>query len=176
MKDANFDSLKQYIRDIPDFPKKGIIFKDITTLLKDGNAFREVLDIFTKRYKGKKIDKIVAIESRGFIFGGALADRIGAGFVPVRKKGKLPAKTLNITYQLEYGSDTLEMHCDAIDKGDNILLVDDLLATGGTASAVTEIIERLGGKILEVAFLIELEFLHGRDKLKNHQVFSIIRY
>jgi len=176
MNKENFSFLKKYIRDIPDFPKKGIIFKDITTLLKDGKAFKDAMDIFYKRYKNKKIDKVAAIESRGFIFGGALANSLGSGFVPVRKKGKLPAKALSITYQLEYGSDTLEMHCDAIEKGDNVLIIDDLLATGGTASAVSQIIEKIGGKIVEVAFLIELEFLHGREKLKNHQIFSIIKY
>lgn len=176
MKEENFDFLKKYIRDIPDFPKKGILFKDITTLLKDAEAFKKALDILYIRYKDKKIDKVVAIESRGFIFGGALADRLGAGFVPVRKKGKLPAETISVTYQLEYGSDTVEVHRDAIKRGERILLIDDLLATGGTASGAAELIEKMGGEIVEIAFLIELEFLRGRDKLKDYEVFSILKY
>jgi len=171
-----FEVLKKHIRDIPDFPKKGIIFKDITTLLKDASAFKKVIDVLYDRYKLKKIDKIVAIESRGFIFGGALANKLGVGFVPVRKKGKLPSKTYSVNYDLEYGTDTLEMHCDAIKPGENILLLDDLLATGGTASAVSKLIEKMGGKIEEIAFLIELAFLKGRDKLQGHNVFSMIKY
>jgi len=176
MKEENFDLLKSYIRDIPDFPKKGIIFKDITTLLKDPYAFKKSIDIMYSRYKNKKINKVIAIESRGFIFAGALAYKLEAGFVPVRKKGKLPAKTLSVSYTLEYGTDILQMHCDAIEKGENVLLVDDLLATGGTASAVTELIKNQGGNIIEIAFLIELTFLHGIDKLKDYEVFSIIKY
>jgi len=176
MKKENLDLLKKYIRDIPDFPKKGIIFKDITTLLKESKIFKSAIDILYKRYKSEKIDKVVAIESRGFIFGGALADRLGAGFVPVRKKGKLPAATHAVTYRLEYGTDTLEIHRDAIEKGEKVLLIDDLLATGGTASAVCRLIEDMGGEIVEAAFLIELEFLHGRDKLKDYKVYSILKY
>ena len=170
------EDLKKYIRDVPDFPKKGIIFKDITTLLKEGQIFKSVIDSLFERYQNKSIDKIVAIESRGFIFGGALAYRLGAGFVPVRKKGKLPSETHSVNYDLEYGTDTLEIHCDAIKSGEHILLLDDLLATGGTAKAVSELIEKMGGKIVELAFLIELEFLHGRDKLKGHDVFAMIKY
>ena len=176
MKSENFENLKKYIRDIPDFPKKGILFKDITTLLKEGKIFQSVIDKLYERYKDKKIDKVVAIESRGFIFGGALALKLGAGFIPVRKKGKLPSKTHSVSYELEYGIDTLEIHSDAIKPGENILLLDDLLATGGTAKAVCELIEKLGGKIIEAAFLIELSFLHGRSKLSGHDVFSMIKY
>lgn len=176
MKAEAFEDLKKYIRDVPDFPKKGIIFKDITTLLKDNMVFKQVIDILSNRYKDKKIDKIVSIESRGFIFGGALAHSLGAGFVPVRKKGKLPSKTHTVSYELEYGTDTLEIHCDAIMPGENVLILDDLLATGGTAKAVSELIAKMGGKIVELAFLIELTFLNGRDKLKGHKVFSMIKY
>ena len=176
MKTGEYEDLKKYIRDVPDFPKKGIIFKDITTLLKEKGAFQEAIDILYKRYKDEGIDKLVAIESRGFIFGGALAYRLGAGFVPVRKKGKLPSKTHSVTYDLEYGADTLEIHADAVKPGDKVLLLDDLLATGGTAGAVTILIEKLGGKIAEIAFLIELTFLNGRDKLKGRKVFSVIKY
>jgi adenine phosphoribosyltransferase len=176
MKTGEFEGLKKYIRDVPDFPKKGIIFKDITTLLKEKDAFGEAIDILYKRYKDEGIDKLVAIESRGFIFGGALAYKLGAGFVPVRKKGKLPSKTHSVSYDLEYGTDTLEIHADAIKPGDKVLLLDDLLATGGTARAVTQLIEKLGGKIAEIAFLIELTFLNGRDKLKGRKVFTMIKY
>jgi adenine phosphoribosyltransferase len=168
--------LSKYIRDIPDFPKKGIIFKDITTLLKEPSLFRKVINIFFKRYRNKKINLVVAVEARGFIFGAALAYKLGAGFVPVRKKGKLPAQTIEATYNLEYGTDTLTMHKDAIQRGQNILIVDDLLATGGTVGAVTELVERLKGKIVELAFLIELTFLKGRDKLIKYPVFSLIKY
>jgi adenine phosphoribosyltransferase len=175
-KNRKFDFLKKYIRDIPDFPKKGIIFKDITTLLKESKPFKKVIDILYKRYRSKKIDKVVAIESRGFIFGGALATKLGAGFIPVRKKGKLPAATHSVTYDLEYGTDTLEMHRDAIEKGEKVLLIDDLLATGGTASSVCSLVEDVGGEIVELAFLIELDFLHGRDRLKGYKVFSMINY
>jgi len=176
MSQKNFNELAKYIRDIPDFPKKGIIFKDITTLLKDKEAFKRALDALYKRYKDKDISKVVAIESRGFIFGGALAYKLGCGFVPVRKKGKLPSQTHAISYDLEYGTDTLEIHTDAIETGEKVLLVDDLLATGGTASAVCRLIEKMGGDITEAAFLIELVFLHGREKLKDHKVFSMITY
>lgn len=176
MKTQVFENLKNYIRDIPDFPKKGIIFKDITTLLKEGKVFKEVISILYKRYKDKKIDKVVAIESRGFIFGGALACRLGVGFVPVRKKGKLPSRTHSVSYDLEYGTDTLEIHCDAIKPGERVLLLDDLLATGGTAVAVSKLIEKMGAEIVELAFLIELGFLKGRDKLKGRDVFSMIKY
>jgi adenine phosphoribosyltransferase len=176
MQTQEFNSLKRYIRDVPDFPKKGIIFKDITTLLKEPEPFKQVIDALYARYKDKKIGKVVAIESRGFIFGGALADRLGCGFVPVRKKGKLPAETHTVTYDLEYGTDTLEIHRDAIKKGERVLLLDDLLATGGTAKAVCELIEKIGGEIVEAAFLIELAFLNGRTKLQGRNVFAMIKY
>ncbi|MDD5073108.1 MAG: adenine phosphoribosyltransferase [Candidatus Omnitrophica bacterium] len=170
------EELKKSIRDIPDFPKKGIIFKDITTLLKDGRKFQGAIDCLVERYKGKKIDKVVSIEARGFIFGSAIAYRLGAGLVPVRKKGKLPHETHRVEYELEYGTDSLEIHKDAINPGDNVLLIDDLLATGGTMSAVSGLIEKMGAKIVEVAFLIELTFLKGRERLKDRQVFSLIEF
>jgi len=176
MSDEAISKLKNSIRDIPDFPKKGIIFKDITTLLKDADAFKESLDALCERYKDKQIDKVVAIESRGFIFGGALAHKLGAGFVPVRKKGKLPADTLQATYELEYGTDTLEVHKDAISSGEKVLLIDDLLATGGTASAVAGMLKDMGADIIDIAFLIELTFLNGRSKLKSLPVFAMIKY
>jgi adenine phosphoribosyltransferase len=178
VKAQNFglSNLKKYIRDVPDFPKKGIIFKDITTLLKEPERFVEVIDILAQRYAGKEIDKIVCVDARGFIFGGALSYRLGCGFVPVRKKGKLPYKTISVAYSLEYGTGSLEMHEDAIIEGERILIVDDLLATGGTVGAVVELIEKLKGQIVEVAFLIELEFLKGREKIKDYPVFSLIKY
>ncbi len=170
------NELKARIRDIPDFPKKGIIFKDITTLLKEGSAFREAIDLLAKRYLGKEIKKVVAVEARGFILAGALAYRLGAGMVPVRKRGKLPAETVAETYALEYGKDTVEVHRDALSPGERVLILDDLLATGGTALATANLIKRLKGEIVEIAFLIELEFLKGRDKLKGYPVFSLIKF
>lgn len=167
--------LKPYIRDIPDFPKKGIIFKDITTLLKDGAAFKEVVDKIVSEYKDKKIDTIVSIESRGFLFGSAVAYKLGVGIVPVRKKGKLPHKTYEATYQLEYGTDTLQIHQDAFKKGARVLIVDDLLATGGTTAAVVELVKKLGGEVAGIAFIIELLPLKGREKLKGYPVFSLIK-
>lgn len=168
--------LKDCIRNIPDFPKPGILFKDITTLLKDKKAFKLAVDALVTKYKNKDIDSVVAVEARGFILGGAIAERLGAGFVPVRKKGKLPAKTNSVTYNLEYGTDTLEMHHDAINPGDKVLIVDDLLATGGTVEAVTKLIGQLQGKIAGIAFLIELTDLKGADKLKGYPVYSLIKY
>lgn len=168
--------LKNSIRDIPDFPKKGIIFKDITTLLKDGGKFQKAVDCIVERYKDKKIDKVASIEARGFIFGSAVAYKLGAGLIPVRKKGKLPHETRKVEYELEYGKDSLEIHRDAINPGDRVLIIDDLLATGGTMKAACELIEMMGGKIVEVAFLIELTFLKGRDRLKGNQVFSLIEF
>jgi adenine phosphoribosyltransferase len=168
--------LAKCIRDIPDFPKPGILFRDITTLLRDKEAFKAALDALAAGYRDKKIDAVVAVEARGFIFGGALAREIGAGFVPVRKKGKLPWKTNSVTYDLEYGTDTLEMHHDAIKPGDKVLIVDDLLATGGTVKAVTDLVKQLGGEICGIAFLIELTDLKGREKLKGYPVFSLIKY
>jgi len=170
------EELKGSIRDIPDFPKKGIIFKDITTLIKDGKKFQNAIDCVVERYAGERIDKVVSIEARGFIFGSAIAYKLGAGLIPVRKKGKLPYKTHKVEYELEYGTDSLEIHKDAISPGDNVLIIDDLLATGGTMKAVCELVNGLGGKIIEVAFLIELTFLKGRQKLKDHKVFSLIEF
>ncbi|MCM8760788.1 MAG: adenine phosphoribosyltransferase [Candidatus Omnitrophica bacterium] len=169
------NELKTFIRDIPDFPKKGIIFKDITTLLKDGKRFKQAVDTFAREYKDKKIDLIVSVEARGFIFGAALAYKLGAGIIPVRKKGKLPFKTYAVSYDLEYGKDTLEIHQDAISKGDNVLIVDDLLATGGTSRAVIDLIEKIGGKVVGLAFLIELLPLKGREKLKDYNIVSLIK-
>ena len=168
--------LKKHIRDIPDFPKPGILFKDITTLLKDKQAFKETVDAFVEKYKNEKIDKVLAVEARGFIFGAAVAYQLGAGFVLVRKKGKLPAKTISVSYSLEYGTDTLEMHQDAISPGEKILIIDDLLATGGTVTAVTDLVKQLGGNIAGIAFVIELTDLKGIEKLKGYPVYSLIKY
>ena len=170
------DDLKQYIRNIPDFPKKGILFRDITTLLSNSEKFKEVIDELVKRYSGKGIDAVVAVESRGFIFGGALAERIGAGVVPVRKKGKLPHKTLSATYSLEYGEDMLQIHEDALQAGAKVLLVDDLLATGGTMGAAIELVKKLKTEIIESAFVIELTDLKGRANLKGIPVYSMVKY
>lgn len=167
---------KDYIRNIPDFPKPGILFRDITTLLKDKKVFKIAVNALSNKYKNKKIDKVVAVEARGFILGGAVAEKLGAGFVPVRKKGKLPWRTNSVTYDLEYGTDTLEMHHDAIEPGDKVLIVDDLLATGGTVKAVTDLVKQLKGKITGIAFLIELTDLKGKDKLKDYPVLSLIKY
>lgn len=169
-------NLKDCIRDIPDFPKQGILFRDITTLLKDKKAFKTAVDQMAKKYKNKKIDAVVAVEARGFIFGSILAYKLGAGFVPVRKKGKLPWKTNSVTYELEYGTDTLEMHHDAIEPGGRVLIVDDLLATGGTIKAVTELVKQLNAKIVGIAFLIELTFLKGRQRLKDFPLYSLVKY
>ncbi len=168
--------LRAKIRDIKDFPTEGILFKDITTLLKDGPAFRRVIDLLAERYKSERVEIVVGVESRGFIFGGALAHQLGAGFVPVRKLGKLPGKTIEVEYELEYGRDALAMHEDAIRAGQRVLAVDDLLATGGTMAATLRLIQQLGGHVVGVAFLIELGFLHGRDKLKNYPLHSLIAY
>ena len=167
---------KDYIRNIPDFPKTGILFRDITTLLKDRKAFRLAVDTLVDKYKSKKIDAVVAVEARGFILGGAIAHKLNAGFIPVRKKGKLPAKTNSVTYALEYGTGTLEMHHDALKPGDRILIVDDLLATGGTVRAVTELVKQQKAKIIGIVFLIELTGLKGQDKLKEYPVYSLIKY
>jgi adenine phosphoribosyltransferase len=169
-------NLKKVIRTIPDYPKKGILFYDITTLLKNKTAFKTVINALWKKYRAKKIDKVVAVDARGFIFGAPLAHKLGVGFIPVRKKGKLPAETLGALYTLEYGQDELTMHKDAIEPGEKILLIDDLLATGGTISAVTEIVKKLGGKIVGIGFVIELTFLKGIEKLKGYPVFSLIKY
>jgi adenine phosphoribosyltransferase len=168
--------LKALIRDVPDFPKKGIIFKDISPLLKNPKAFKEVIRLMADRYRTKSINAVVAIESRGFIFGGALAAELGVSFIPVRKPGKLPWKTFRETYELEYGSDSLEMHEDSISKGDRILILDDVLATGGTAAAVQRLVARAGGEVVEACFLIQLTFLKGDEKLKSTPLYSIIQY
>ena len=168
--------LKDRIRNIPDFPKPGILFRDITTLLKDKQAFKQAVDELADKFKNKKIDTVVAVEARGFILGGAVAHKIGAGFVPVRKKGKLPWRTNSVTYDLEYGTDTLEIHEDAIKPGARVLIIDDLLATGGTVKAVAELIKKLQGEIAGIAFLIELKFLKGKQKLKDYPLLSLIKF
>ena len=168
--------LKAKIRDIKNFPTEGILFKDITTLLKDPVAFRDVVNLLAGRYQGERVDVVVGIESRGFIFGGALAHQLEAGFVPVRKLGKLPGKTIEVEYELEYGRDALAIHEDAIQARQRVLVVDDLLATGGTMAATLRLVEQLGGLVVGVVFLIELAFLRGREKLKNYPVHSLIVY
>ncbi len=168
--------LEKFIRDVPDFPQKGIIFKDITTLLKEKEAFQHVIHLMEEKYKGKHVHKIVGIESRGFIFGGVLAYLLGCGFVPARKPGKLPAETIQEDYALEYGTNTLELHVDAIAEGENVVIVDDLLATGGTAQAVAKLVERLKGNILGIEFLVELDFLNGREKLDGYTISSYLHY
>ncbi|CEN32374.1 adenine phosphoribosyltransferase [Capnocytophaga cynodegmi] len=170
------DYLKNKIRDIQDFPKEGVVFKDITPILSDPNAMNKALDLFLKQLKDVKIDKVVGMESRGFFFGTLLAQRLNAGFVPVRKPGKLPFTTLAQTYDLEYGQDKLEIHSDSVKKGENVLIHDDVLATGGTAEAAVKLVEALGGNIIQLNFLIELTFLNGIKKLENHNVFSILKY
>ena len=170
------DDLKKLIREIPDYPKPGILFYDITTLLKNKQGFQAVIDRLCAHYVGHNIDLVVGIEARGFIFAPALAYRLGAGFVPVRKPKKLPAKTAQVSYALEYGTDTLEIHEDAVQKGQNVLLCDDLLATGGTAAAAVKLIRSLGGNVDGAAFLVELSFLHGREKLPGLDVFSLMQY
>ena len=173
--DMRVAALKSAIRDVPDFPKQGIVFKDITTLLKDARLFRESMDLFTDLCQRARPDKVVAIESRGFIFGAVLADRLGAGFVPVRKKGKLPGGKIAHTYDLEYGTDCLEIHEDALQRGERTLVVDDVLATGGTADATGQLVGQLVAELAGYAFLVELTFLKGRDKLQGN-VFSLLRY
>lgn len=168
--------LKKIIRDVPGFPKPGIIFKDISTILKDPLALRSVVDILAEKFKKEKITKVVAVESRGFILGSVLAYKLGAGFILVRKKGKLPYKTRSISYQLEYGTDTLEIHEDALSSNDRVLIIDDLLATGGTVEAVLNLIGEFNPSVVSIAFLIELSFLKGRQRLKNLPIFSIIKY
>ncbi len=168
--------LKNHIRDIPDFPKEGIIFKDITTLLKDKDALRKSIDLLAAKFRKEKIDSVVGVEARGFIFGAALAYKLRAGFVPVRKKGKLPYKTRSITYELEYGKDVLEIHEDAFGPKARVLIVDDLLATGGTIQAVCQLVREQGATIAGVAFLVELKFLHGKERLKDLPVYSVIKY
>jgi adenine phosphoribosyltransferase len=168
--------LENYIRDIQGFPKEGILFKDITPLLNDANAREECLKILIDSLKGQKIDKVIGAESRGFFFGMLLADRLNAGFVPVRKPRKLPFTTISASYELEYGTDSLEIHTEAIQKGDKVLIHDDVLATGGTAKALEELVNKLGGEIVQFNFLMELSFLNGRDKIKNNPIFAAITY
>jgi len=170
------ERLRTGIRDVPDFPKKGIVFKDITPILSDHALFRASIDLFLERCRGKKIDKIVGIDARGFLFGSAVAYELGVGFVPIRKRGKLPYKTEIAKYSLEYGEAEMEMHTDAMTAGEQIVLVDDLLATGGTSAAAAALITKAGGRLLEAQFLIELEFLHGREKLGETPVISFLKY
>ena len=170
------DDLKLTIRDIPDFPKKGIIFKDITTLLQDAKSFTRMIDMIANRYIGQQIDKVVGVEARGFLIGAALAYKLGAGVVLVRKPGKLPSETFSKTYDLEYGTDTLEIHKDSIKPGEKILIADDLLATGGTVAAVVDMVSQLGGDIVECCFMTELGFLDGRKKLPEGKVYSLLQF
>ena len=170
------DQLKNAVRDVPDFPIKGILFKDITPILQNPKLFRLAVDTLADRHKGKNLKAVVGIDARGFIFAGAVAYKLGIGFIPVRKKGKLPWKTVVTSYTLEYGSETSEMHIDALAKGDNVVIVDDLLATGGTAMAAATLVKNLGGNIVEIDFLIELAFLKGRERLKDYPVFSALAY
>jgi adenine phosphoribosyltransferase len=170
------DQLKKKIRHVPDFPKAGILFYDITTLLQDAEGFGAAIDCLAGPFRGKKIDLVVGIESRGFIFGAAVADRLGTGFTPVRKPGKLPSTTINASYSLEYGSDSLEMHDDAVRHGQRVLIVDDLLATGGTARATVDLVSQLGGEVYGLAFLIELAALNGRERLAGQNLHTVLKY
>lgn len=167
--------LKSAIRDVPDFPKPGIVFKDITPVLSDSKIFSKVIDSFVERYRSKKPDAVIGIESRGFLFGAPLAYKLGASCVPVRKKGKLPYKTVEESYELEYGSATIEMHVDAVKPGQKVIVIDDLLATGGTAAATCNLVEKQGAHVIECAFVVELAFLNGREKLKQN-VHSLVKY
>ena len=175
-KSHNCDDLKKLIREVPDFPKPGILFYDITTLLKDKTGFAKLIDALAAHYIERKIDLVLGIEARGFIFGPALAYRLNAGFVPVRKPRKLPAPVARVTYDLEYGTDMLEIHLDAIQRGQRVVLVDDLLATGGTMEATIKLVKQLGGEIAGLAFAIELDFLKGRDRFSEYDVFSLLHY
>jgi adenine phosphoribosyltransferase len=169
-------TLRTAVRDVPDFPKKGIIFKDITPILKEGALFRASIDVFLEQCKGKKLDKVVGIDARGFVFGSAVAYELGIGFIPLRKKGRLPYKTESAAYTLEYGEAEMELHIDAIVPGEKIVLIDDLLATGGTSASAVTLIKKVGGELIEAIFLIELEFLHGREKLAPTPVTSFLKY
>jgi adenine phosphoribosyltransferase len=170
------DELRAAVRDVPDFPKKGIIFKDITPILKDGALFRASIELFLEQLRGQKIDKIVGIDARGFLFGSAVAYALNIGFVPLRKKGRLPYKTESAAYTLEYGEAEMELHIDAIERGEKVVLIDDLLATGGTSASAVTLIKKVGGDLIETIFLIELEFLHGRKKLEPTPVVSFLKY
>jgi len=174
----SYEHLAAAIRDVPDFPKKGILFKDITTLISKPDLFAEVVDIFYDQYKSRKIEKVVGIEARGYLFASPLAYRLNAGLIPIRKPGKLPAETVSVTYELEYGTDSVEMHMDAVVPGERVLLIDDLLATGGTAQATCRLLTQQGAELGGVAFLVELDFLHGREKLKELgvDIFSIVHF
>jgi len=168
--------LKAHIRSVPDFPKAGILFYDITTLLRDPDGFRTTIDLLTTPYEGQGIDVVVGIESRGFILGGAVAQRLGVGFIPIRKPGKLPAKAVRETYDLEYGKDAIEIHEDAVDRGQRVLIVDDVLATGGTARAACDLVKKVGGTVHGLAFLIELLFLEGKAKIPGENIYSVLKY
>ncbi len=170
------EQVKRSIRSVPDWPKKGVVFRDLTTLWKDGRMLRRTTDAFHRRYRGRRIDKVMGIEARGFIVGAPLAERLGVGFVPARKVGKLPFEKVAMTYDLEYSKAGIEVHSDAIKKGERILIVDDLVATAGTAVAAAELVERLGGEVVGLAFVVELTFLKGREKLKKFDVFSLAKY
>jgi adenine phosphoribosyltransferase len=170
------DSLKSKIRSVPDFPKAGILFYDITTLLRDKDGFQQTIESLAEPFQQLDIDVVVGVESRGFILGGAVADRLAAGFAPVRKKGKLPSKTVQETYDLEYGTDCLEIHADAVERTQRVLIVDDVLATGGTAAATTALVRKLGGDVKALAFLVELEFLNGRARIPNETIHSVLKY
>ena len=170
------DHLKSIIREVPDFPKPGINFYDITTLLKDPEGFRQVIDGLSSQFRDEKVDTVIGIEARGFIFAPAMAYQLGAGFVPARKPGKLPSECATVSYDLEYGQDALQMHRDAVGAGHRVVIADDLLATGGTASAVVRLVEQLGGEVVGLAFVVELEFLPGREKLAGYDVRSLIKY
>jgi adenine phosphoribosyltransferase len=176
MSAETIEKLRAAVRDVPDFPKPGIIFKDITTILKDANFFRQSVDLFLDECRHHKIDKIVGIDARGFLFGSAVAYELGVGFVPLRKKGRLPWKTETASYTLEYGEAEMELHIDAIERGEKIVLIDDLLATGGTSASAITLIKKVGGDLVAAIFLIELEFLHGRKKLESTPVVSFLKY
>ena len=176
MNSDQIDKLRAGVRDVPDFPKKGIIFKDITPILKDAELFRAAIDLFLDQCRGRKIDKIVGIDARGFVFGSAVAYELGIGFVPLRKKGRLPYKTESAKYSLEYGEAEMELHIDAITRGEQIVLIDDLLATGGTSASAATLIKKVGGELLTAIFLIELNFLHGREKLAPTPIISFLKY
>jgi adenine phosphoribosyltransferase len=176
MASDTIEKLRAAVRDVPDFPKAGIVFKDITPILSNGELFRASIDVFLEQCRGKEIDKIVGIDARGFLFGSAVAYELGVGFVPLRKKGRLPYKTESAKYSLEYGEAEMELHIDAIERGEKIVLIDDLLATGGTSASAATLIEKVGGVLLEAQFLIELEFLHGREKLAPIPVVSFLKY
>lgn len=168
--------LKRYIRDVPDFPQKGVIFRDITTLIKEPQAFKYVIDTLVKNFKKEKIDKIVSVEARGYIFGGAMAYNLGCGLIPVRKKGKLPADVIKLEYDLEYGKNVIEIHKDSLKKGERVLTFDDVLATGGTMLATCKLVEMLGGKVIACSFLANLTYLKGFEKLKEYKIFSVVEY